>query len=141
MHKHRELVYFGLIGTAAFVVDATILHLVKDVFGVYLGRVLSFSCAVFFTWILNRNLTFKQVVSDKPLFSEFAQYFLVMLGGGTVNYLSYVLLVISIDAVKQQPIWGVAVGSFTGFLVNFTCAKIFVFKPTKHHPETDVLLP
>lgn len=137
MHLRRELISFSVIGAAAFMVDAILLYIVKGALGVYWGRVLSFMCAVFFTWILNRNLTFKHRGSRKSFFSEFVRYFVVMLGGGAVNYLTYVFLVITIDAVERQPIWGVALGSCAGFLFNFTCAKAFVFKSGKSCIEID----
>lgn len=128
MHLRRELILFGAIGTTAFLVDASILYSVKGIFGVYWGRLLSFFCAVLFTWLLNRNLTFKHRASGKSFPSEFAHYFLVMLGGGAVNYILYAILVASVEAVAKQPILGVAAGSAGGFLFNFVCAKFFIFR-------------
>ena len=85
--SRKEFITFGAIGTAAFVVDAAILYLVKGILGIYWGRGLSFFCAVIFTLILNRNFTFRKRWSGKTMFSEFGQYLIVMLGGGVLNYL------------------------------------------------------
>lgn len=131
MRLHREIILFGAIGTAAFLVDASILYSVKGILGVYWGRLLSFFCAVLSTWLLNRNVTFRQRASGKSVPTEFAHYFLVMLGGGAVNYFLYAILVATVVAVEKQPIWGVAAGSCAGFFFNFVCAKFFIFRLDK----------
>jgi putative flippase GtrA len=124
----REIVLFGLIGAIAFAVDVGVLYLLKSSLGVYWGRAVSFVCAVFVTWLLNRNITFKVRSSGLSLFTEFARYFFVMLGGGSVNYLVYAVLVTVSVSVAAQPVWGVAAGSCAGLLFNFTLARCFVFK-------------
>jgi putative flippase GtrA len=124
----KEFIVFSLVGTAAFVVDAGILYLLKSSFGIYWGRAASFFCAVCFTWVLNRNFTFKARISGNSLLLEFWQYFGVMLGGGAVNYFLYALLVTKMEVVADQPIWGVAAGSCAGLLFNFILARVLIFK-------------
>lgn len=127
MHLRSDFILFGAIGTAAFLVDGSILYSVKGILGVYWGRLLSFFCAVLFTWLLNRNLTFKRRASGRSLSAEFAHYFLVMLGGGMVNYFLYAILVVTVEAVANKPILGVAAGSCAGLIFNFTLARRFVY--------------
>lgn len=124
----RELVLFGIAGVIGFVVDAGVLYLLKDALGLYAGRLVSFVCAVLATWILNRHLTFRQRASGLSIAREFSRYFISMLGGGTVNYLSYAVLVYFVAAIASQPVWGVAVGSLAGMMVNYLLAKFFVFR-------------
>jgi putative flippase GtrA len=124
----RELFLFGLVGLAGFLVDSGVLYLLMGTLGLYLGRLVSFASAVFTTWLLNRHMTFRQRHSGMSLTREFRRYFLMMVGGGAVNYGVYALLVYFSNAVANQPVWGVAVGSLAGMLVNYSLAKVFVFK-------------
>jgi len=45
-----------------------------------------------------------------------------------VNYVSYALLVYYVEFVARQPVWGVAVGSCAGMLVNYLLARFFIFR-------------
>ena len=124
----RELVLFGLVGVAGFLVDSGILYLLKSTLGLYYGRLFSFVSAVLTTWILNRHLTFSERASGLSLSNEFSRYLGLMLGGGVVNYVSYALLVYYVEQVARQPVWGVAVGSYAGMLVNYLLARFFIFR-------------
>lgn len=124
----RELVLFGLVGFIGFLVDSGVLYLLKSSMGLYYGRLFSFISAVLTTWILNRHLTFSKRASGLSLFNEFSRYFGLMLGGGVVNYGSYALLVYFSEYVARQPVWGVAVGSCAGMLVNYLLARSFIFR-------------
>jgi putative flippase GtrA len=124
----RELVLFGLVGVIGFLVDSGVLYLLKSSMGLYYGRLFSFISAVLTTWILNRHLTFSKRASGLSLFTEFSRYFGLMLGGGVVNYVSYALLVYFVEFVARQPVWGVAVGSCAGMMVNYLLARFFIFR-------------
>ena len=100
----------------------------KASLGLYYGRLLSFICAVLTTWVLNRHLTFSKRASGLSLTHEFSRYLGLMLGGGVVNYVSYALLVYFVEFVAQQPVWGVAVGSVAGMMVNYLLARFFIFR-------------
>lgn len=126
----RELFVFGVVGVIGFVVDAGVLYLCKATLGLYVGRLVSFVCAVFATWLLNRQFTFRHRESGVSLTREFGRYFVSMLGGGAVNYATYAILVYFVTFVALQPVWGVAAGSLAGMLVNFVLAKFFVFSKT-----------
>jgi putative flippase GtrA len=124
----RELVLFGLVGVIGFLVDSGVLYLLKSSLGLYYGRLFSFISAVLTTWILNRHLTFSKRASGLSLWSEFSRYFGLMLGGGVINYTSYALLVYFVEFVARQPVWGVAVGSCAGMIVNYLLARFFIFR-------------
>lgn len=119
---------FGLVGLIGFIVDSGVLYLLKSSLGLYHGRLFSFICAVITTWILNRQLTFRTRTSGLILSSEFSRYLGLMLGGGVVNYVIYALLVYHVEFVARQPVWGVAVGSCAGMLVNFLLARLFIYR-------------
>lgn len=123
----RQLFLFGIVGGIGFIVDAGILHITKPVLGIYWGRGLSFISAVFATWVLNRNITFK---TDKKtsLFKEFLFYLWCMLFGGIANLLSYYILIHYFLLVAENPTIGVAIGSIAGMFVNFVTSKFLVFK-------------
>lgn len=127
----KSLFLFSLAGTVGFLVDVGTLYIVKEIFGNYWGRIISFFCAVLVTWLINRRHAFSHRVSGMSLFGEFSRYLSVMLGGGIVNYFVYAVLVFAVNAIENQPIWGVAVGSIAGMYVNYISAKHFVFTHTK----------
>jgi len=123
----RELLLFGVAGAIGFVVDAGVLYLLKPFLGLYVGRLASFFCAALTTWVINRHLTFNQRASGLTPHREFSRYLGLMLGGGVVNYTSYALLVYFVAYVARQPVWGVAVGSCAGMLVNWLLARFYIF--------------
>jgi len=85
----RELGRFVLAGVAGLVVDVAVLYLVLALGGGhYSGRVLSFLCAVFATWQINRHFTFSGAATDS-LWRQWWHYLGAMLGGGAVNYGAY----------------------------------------------------
>ncbi|WP_264289067.1 GtrA family protein [Duffyella gerundensis] len=65
---------FALVGIAGFIVDALVLYLFKDFLGLYISRLISFLAAVVATWVLNRQLTFRQMSSSLTKKKEFAHY-------------------------------------------------------------------
>ncbi len=81
----HQIINFGVIGTIGFIVYTLILYLLKDFTGLILGRLISFFVAVLTTWVLNRNITFKQNTSQKHLLKEFWYYRSAMIVGGGFN--------------------------------------------------------
>lgn len=128
MKFQRQFLLFGLVGSLGFVVDSGVLYLLKDVAGLYMGRVYSFTSAVFVTWILNRNMTFADRTSGYSQVSEFVQYFLLMLLGGAVNYGAYVAMISHFSWAYDQPVWAVAAGSIAGLGVNLVTSKFVLYR-------------
>lgn len=128
----RELLLFGLVGTAGFVADTTVLYLFRGSVGNYWARAISFPCAVFVTWILNRNLTFRRKSSNRTAGQEFLRYFAMMVAGGAVNYLAYAALISWSPTVHRLPILGVAAGSLAGMAVNYLQLRLVMYKHDKH---------
>ncbi|MGX9934465.1 GtrA family protein [Advenella kashmirensis] len=128
----REFLLFGLVGVAGFVADTAVLYLFRDSVGNYWARAISFPCAVFVTWILNRNLTFRSKSSNKAPWLEFVHYFAMMIAGGAVNYLAYAALVTWSPTVRQFPVLGVAAGSLVGMFVNYLQLRLGMYKYDKN---------
>ena len=125
-----EFIRFGTVGTAAFVVDTTVLYLALAAgLGLYSGRVVSYLAAATFTWYGNRSITFETHARGAPaVAAEWLKFLLTNLVGGAVNYAVYAALVGHSDFVRAYPVLGVAAGSIAGLSVNFTLSKSLVFR-------------
>nr|WP_281364117.1 GtrA family protein [Paraburkholderia solisilvae] len=124
----RPFFWFILSGVAGFLVDAGVLYCLAPSLGLYLSRVISFLCAVFTTWLINRALTFRSLHSGQSTRKEFMIYLFLMLGGGAVNYATYVILIAIVPVVAQHPFLGVGGGSIAGMFINFCASRLFLFK-------------
>lgn len=134
-----QLLRFALVGVAGLVVDLLVLYAAlaagADWYG---GRALSFLCAVFATWQINRRFTFQAGASDTSLWREWWRYLLAMSGGGALNYGTYSLLVyLASDLLAPQllVLVGVCAGSLVGMSANFIGARYFVFKEKYRTPS------
>jgi putative flippase GtrA len=119
---------FGIVGVVGFIFDAGILYALRGEIGLYPAKLVSFFIAVFITWILNRALTFKHRPSGISPRREFSQYFILMIGGGVVNYTIFWLSTSFSYIIMQYPVLGVALGSLSGMVFNYISAKTMIFK-------------
>ncbi|VWX59244.1 GtrA family protein [Burkholderiales bacterium 8X] len=131
MKLGREFLSFALVGVVGFAVDLGVLYLFAPVFGWYGARVVSFVAASTATWLLNRRFTFAERSRQGSLLREYLGYVLGMLGGATVNYAVYVLVLHTVDNDSWAPALGVALGSCSGLAVNFLAARYLVFGARK----------
>ena len=123
----QQFIRFALIGALGFVVDLAVLYLALWTgAGYYFGRVLSFTCAVFFTWQCNRRFTFERPETQSFLL-EGTRYFLAMALGGAANLAVYGAIVTLFPPNPWLPFYGVALGSIAGMVINFVGAKFWVF--------------
>jgi putative flippase GtrA len=126
-----QFLRFAVIGTAAFVVDASTLYAALWFgLGLYAGRVVSYLVAATFTWYGNRRITFVHSRAEGvgPAAAEWLKFLVANLGGGAVNYAIYAALIASFAMVRAYPVLGVAAGSLAGLVVNFTLSKFVVFR-------------
>ena len=124
----REIARFAFAGVAGLVVDVAVLYLALALgLGFYAGRVVSFLCAVYATWQINRRYTFA-AADAVSAWREWWRYLAAMLGGGAVNYAAYSAAIAFGPRVALWPMAAVAIGSLAGMAVNFAGAKFFVFK-------------
>lgn len=126
-----EFLRFAVIGTAAFVVDASTLYAALWFgLGFYAGRAVSYLVAATFTWYGNRRITFVHSRAEGvgPVTAEWLKFLVANLGGGAVNYAIYAVLIASFAIVRAYPVLGVAAGSLAGLVVNFSLSKFVVFR-------------
>lgn len=122
-----QMLTFGLVGVAGFLVDTATLYAMMYVgVGIRAGRIVSYLTAVTTTWALNRRYTFRRP-SGHSWLAEWTRYSTSQIGGAAVNLGLYYLLIRS-AFVAGHPVIGVAAGSLAGMLVNFELAKLFVFR-------------
>ena len=126
-----QLLRFGIVGAAGFVVDASVLYVSLHFgSGYYFGRALSFLLAVWTTWQLNRRFTFS-VRDRKNVWREGGKYLMAMSVGGIVNYATYCARVATLPKHWFLPLLSVAVGSVAGLMVNFFIARHWVYKTSQ----------
>ncbi|NTW52691.1 MAG: GtrA family protein [Chlorobiaceae bacterium] len=123
-----QFVLFGVAGVVGFLVDTTVLYLLKGLMGVYGARVISFLFAAFATWLFNRAITFRDQKSGHSTIREFGIYLALMTIGGSVNYGIYALLISRHEIIAQNPVIGVAAGSIAGMLINLLTSRFLLFR-------------
>lgn len=123
----RQMLSFSTIGVIGFLVNAGVLYVALFFgLGLYAGRAVSYLAAVSLTWLLNRRYTFGRASGNNKL-HEWARFAVSQLSGATINLGAYALLVHASPLVARNPVIGVAVGSLSGLLVNFSVARAYVF--------------
>ncbi|MGN6233930.1 MAG: GtrA family protein [Trinickia sp.] len=131
----HQLVRFLFAGCVGFLVDTTVLYLTLWLgFGYFVGRAISFLCAVWATWQLNRRYTFSSA-RNESVWAEWTRYLAAMSVGGAVNYAAYSVVVSALRPAPWLPILAVAAGSIAGLAVNFATAKWWVFKHARSIPD------
>lgn len=124
----RQMLQFAVAGAIGFVVDASVLYVCLWLgLGYFAGRAVSFLCAVFVTWQVNRRLAFSNE-AGRSIWREWFQYLAAMSFGGVVNYAAYSLVILLVPASPVVPLLAVGVGSIAAMSVNFLSAKFWVFK-------------
>ena len=125
---HGAVLPFVAAGTVGFLVDAGILQVLIAVFaaGPLPARVLSFLCANFVTWRLNRRFAFTQ--TQRGTVREWLRYLAASWVGAAANYLAFAAAVLFLPSAAWVPTVGVAVGSLAGMVVNFVLYKRVVFR-------------
>jgi putative flippase GtrA len=123
----KRLIRFSLVGAAGFAVDAIVLVALAPLFGPYIGRLLSFLCAVLTTWLLNRQFTFADRSRPQRMHAGVGLYLLSMAAGGLVNLGVYTILVRAFALSDMLLPLAVAAGSVAGLAVNFTLAGRYIY--------------
>lgn len=135
----RELLTFGLIGIVGLFVDMAALAVALHLLGLdpYGGRVFSYLMAATATWYLNRRYTFIGV-SRRGAIRQWGKFLAANAVGALVNYGVYVLVLQAGPAFlaamglegagRFLPYAGVAAGSISGLIFNFTLSKLIVFR-------------
>ncbi|QWT18721.1 GtrA family protein [Bacillus sp. NP157] len=126
----RQVLQFAAAGVLGFLVDTGVLYgMLWLGLGYFLGRAISFLCAVFATWQVNRRFAFVDG-RRRSAWQEWWHYLAAMAVGGVVNYAAYSAVVLLAPHARMTPLLAVAAGSAAGMVVNFASAKLWVFRPS-----------
>ncbi|MDE1942387.1 MAG: GtrA family protein [Betaproteobacteria bacterium] len=127
--RAREILWFAVAGTLGFVVDASVVTLLRSWAGAGFvsAKAVGFTLAVTVTWALNRRLAFAGAPRRHPL-RQWGHYVWTNGLGGLVNNGTYLVAVFSVDAFARQPALAVALGSLAGMFFNYLAARHWVFR-------------
>ena len=127
---------FCLAGIAGFLVDAAVLYVLMTGIGVppLVGRFVSFLCAAFVTWRINRSFTFGARTAGRGSVKELLHYLWASAVGALANYGTFAILIMTLRVVASHPTIGVAAGSAAGMSINFTLYSGLVF-PRRNSPS------
>ncbi len=130
--RFHEMIRFGVTGIAGFIVDAGLIAIFTQAFGLgpIVAQLIGFTAAVTVTWLINRQWTFAEHASDK-WFHELTRYVAANSVGALVTNSIYILLVLSASIFTNEPVLAVAVGAVVGLFFNFTASRAFVFRNIK----------
>lgn len=126
----QQALRFAVVGATGFLIDTAVLYAAISIgLGPAIGRLLSFLCAVFFTWQLNRRFTFvaKAASNSQERWAEWLRYLMAMSGGGLVNLVIYALVVSTFTPHPALPLAAVASGSAAGLAFNYASARWWVY--------------
>ena len=120
---------FGIVGVVGYIVDVGVLALCMHAFGLgpYVGRVFSYIFGASTTWICNRLFTFRGQGSGHAGV-QWAKFLVVCIGGFTLNYGTYAVLIANAPLIREYPPLGVAAGSLAGMFFNFFVVRRVVFR-------------
>ena len=132
--KCKTLLIFSIVGVVGLAVEISLVGLLYEFFGfsALLSKALAFPLAVLVTWILNRNLTFRERTGN-GLFTELFRYANVTLIGAVVNNTLYILVISLLGAELVTALFAVATGSLAGLTANFFGSNRYVF--VEHAPK------
>jgi len=124
-HPLRHGLAFLLSGGTAFVVDATILHLLTTLLGVpaIAARVLAIALAMVAGWLMHRTFTF--AVATPPNVAEFVRYAGVAWTASAVNYAVFVLVLLVRPAT--HPLVALVVSSIAAMVLAYVGMRFAAF--------------
>lgn len=129
----RRFVRFLLVGCIGFAIDAGVLVLALRhvTSSVYAARALSFSLAVFVTWLVNRTFVFAAGAPGAGIVTEYGRYLATQVTGAVANLLVFVALIELMPRLADTPVVPLAVGAVAGALVNYAGSAWWVFRPRR----------
>lgn len=126
--KVRFLKFSG-IGVIAFLIDVVAFQAVLSLFNAspYMARLVSFVVATSAAWWLNRTFAFRDAENARAGL-QWARFFAANLVGGSVNYVTFALMMATLSLAAAYPVLALAAGSLCGVAFNFTAYRRYVFR-------------
>jgi putative flippase GtrA len=128
LKRYRRVCSFALVGTIAFIVDASVLCVVLPLTGEYLARIPSFLGGASVAWLLNRRLTFHDRPSGHSRARELVLYTALMVLGALINVGVYALLVANQPLAASFPVLAAAAGTLCAMLVNLSTSSLLLYR-------------
>lgn len=123
---------FLIVGGLGFFVSESVLWLMLHEAGAgsSVAWLISFACAVSFTWWGNRNLTFRdrKAHGAEAITVEYAKFVASNALGGAVNFAVFKALLSYAPSPLCDPLVALACGVAAGLIFNFTASKLIVFR-------------
>lgn len=121
-----ELARFILVGGTGFLVDGGILsYLLGREWPVALARLVSFTVAVGWTYVLNRKLTFKvRRASGRVEQGTAVAYGMIQVIGALTNLAVFLVVVAWRPELKLNPWVPLAIGALFGLAVNYSLSRL-----------------
>lgn len=126
--SRSPFIRFALVGGAGFFVDYAVLIAATDLLGPYFGRLVSFACAMTFTYALNRRFSFAAQAKAIGWVSGWFRFAVANSLGALLNLGVYSALVWTRG---DDPLWqmaAVAAGSIAGLGANYLLSSRWVFR-------------
>jgi len=123
-----ELVRFACVGTGGFILDTSIVYATRGLLGIYAAGIAGYVGGSVLTWTLNRSWTFRERVTTKPSFQQWLTYLAASSAGFVLNRGAFFAAITCSSFVAEYPVFGVAIGSVAGLLLNFTLNRAVIFR-------------
>jgi len=125
-----EFFQFAFVGATGFVIDLSLYLAFQSLFGIQhiFARGLSFWGAVSWNWAWNRVLTFSNRKKTRKRI-QWPAFVLTSLVGFAFNWGTYVVLTEYVPFFQAHHILALIVGVLIGLGLNFTFARLLVFRP------------
>ncbi|MEA3289167.1 MAG: GtrA family protein [Campylobacterota bacterium] len=128
----RSFLTFGIVGSVGFIADASILLYLVEILNTNItpARFISFICAVFVTWILNRYFTFSDSEKKYKKHKEYFIYLTIQSIGALINFTVFFTLIALYENLEKILIVPLAIGSIAALVFNFTFirSKLFIHR-------------
>jgi putative flippase GtrA len=123
-----QMLQFGTVGVAGFLVDTAVVYATQDALGLYLAGTVAYGVAVTTTWWLNRVWTFRGLSNIGPAHRQWMRFAAANLPGLCLNLGTYFVLVSISTLCVLHPVIPIAAGAIAGMAVNFVLSRQMVFR-------------
>jgi putative flippase GtrA len=119
---------FLVIGGLGFLVDLAAFECASRAgLMIAVARLMSFSLALAFTFLLNRSYTYAQ--DNGAIGAQFIKYIVASSTGAAVNLASFFMLILLVPMATRMPSMALVVGALAGLCANFALYSAYVFRP------------
>lgn len=125
-----EFFQFSFVGATGFLIDLSLYLAFQSLFGIQhiFARGMSFWGAASWNWVWNRLLTFSNRKKTKKRI-QWPAFVMTSLVGFTFNWGTYVILTKYVPYFQTHLILALMAGVLIGLGLNFTFARMLVFRP------------